>query len=54
VNLCVLAYPRVTLGGQSFLLFDLLAGAATIGLAVITLRSAAQVTKRLYDEERLP
>jgi len=54
VNLCVLVYPRVTLGGQTYLLFDLLAGAATIGLAIVTLRSAAQVTKRLYDEERLP
>ena len=29
------------------------AGLGTAGLAVITLRSAAQVTKRLYDQERL-
>jgi hypothetical protein len=54
VNLVVLAWPRVELGGRSFLVFDLLAGAATLGLAFITLRSAAQVTKRLYDEEPLP
>jgi phosphatidylglycerophosphate synthase len=54
VNLVVLARPRVDLFGRSFLLFDLLAAAATVGLAVITLRSAAQVTKRLYDEEPLP
>jgi len=54
VNLVVMAYPSVSLGGRTFLLFDLIVGGATAGLAVITLRSAAQVTKRLYDEEPLP
>jgi archaetidylinositol phosphate synthase len=53
VNLLVLSYPRVALGGRTFLLFDVLAGSGTAILAVITLRSAAQVTKRLYDQERL-
>jgi archaetidylinositol phosphate synthase len=53
VNLLVLAYPRVALLGHTFLLFDLLAGLGTVALAAITLRSAAQVTKRLYDQERL-
>jgi len=53
VNLLVLGYPRVTLGSRTFLLFDVLAGLGTAGLAVITLRSAAQVTKRLYDLEKL-
>lgn len=53
VNLLVLAYPRVSLFGASYLLFDLLAGAGTVGVALVALRSAAQVTKRLYDLERL-
>jgi phosphatidylglycerophosphate synthase len=53
VNLLVLAYPRVTLMGRSWLLFDLLAAFGAVGLAFVALRSAAQVTKRLYDEERL-
>jgi hypothetical protein len=39
--------------GRSWLLFDLLAAFGTAGLAFVALRSAAQVTKRLYDEERL-
>lgn len=53
INLLVLAYPRVTLLGRSWLLFDLLAGCGAAGVAFVALRSAAQVTKRLYDEERL-
>ena len=53
VNLIVLSYPRVVLFGRTFLLFDLIAGLGAAALAVITLRSAAQVTKRLYDQERL-
>jgi archaetidylinositol phosphate synthase len=53
INLLVLAHPQVTLMGRSWLLFDLLAGFGTVGLAFVALRSAAQVTKRLYDEERL-
>jgi phosphatidylglycerophosphate synthase len=53
VNLLVLSYPRVVVAGRTFLLFDILAGLGTAILAVITLRSAAQVTKRLFDQERL-
>jgi len=53
VNLLALAWPRVTFWGSSVLLFDLLAGLAASGLALTALRSAVQVTKRLYDEERL-
>jgi phosphatidylglycerophosphate synthase len=52
-NLLVLSYPRVVLFGRAYLCFDLLAGLGAAGLTVITLRSAAQVTKRLYDQERL-
>jgi hypothetical protein len=53
VNLTVLVFPKVTLFGTPHLVFDLLAGAATVAVAFVTLRSAAQVTKRLYDLERL-
>ena len=53
VNLLVLFYPRGVFLGRTFLLFDILAGLGTAGLAFITLRSAAQVTKRLFDQERL-
>jgi len=52
-NLAVLRWPRVTLGGRELLLFDVIAGAATLAVAVTALRSVAQVTKRLYDLERL-
>jgi archaetidylinositol phosphate synthase len=53
VNLLALSWPRVTIAGRVLLLFDLLGGLAALGVAAIALRSAAQVTKRLYDEERL-
>jgi len=53
VNLVVLAHPRVQLMDRSWLIFDLLAGFGAVGLGVVTLRSAVQVTKRLYQEERL-
>jgi phosphatidylglycerophosphate synthase len=52
-NLAVLRWPRVSLGGRELLLFDLLCGAAAIAVALTALRSTAQVTKRLYDIERL-
>jgi phosphatidylglycerophosphate synthase len=53
VNLLVLSWPRVTIAGRELLVFDLLGGLAAAGVAMIALRSAAQVTRRLYDEERL-
>jgi archaetidylinositol phosphate synthase len=53
VNLLVLSYPQVVLFGRTFLLFDVLVGSGAAVLALVTLRSAAQVTKRLYDQERL-
>lgn len=52
-NLAVLSSPRVTLAGRELLLFDVIAGAATVAVAVTALRSVTQVTKRLYDLERL-
>jgi phosphatidylglycerophosphate synthase len=53
VNLAVLVRPRLALGGRELLTFDLIALAASVGVAFTALRSAAQVTKRLYEMERL-
>jgi phosphatidylglycerophosphate synthase len=53
VNLAVLRWPRVTLLGREWLLFDLVGLAATVAVAFTALRSTAQVTKRLYDMERV-
>ena len=53
ITLVVLAHPSVTFAGRSFLLFDLIAAAGAAGLAAVTVRSAIQITARLYDEERL-
>ncbi len=53
INLVVLTHPRVVLMGRSWLVFDLLAGFGVVGVSVVALRSAVQVTKRLYQEERL-
>jgi phosphatidylglycerophosphate synthase len=53
VNLAVLRWPRVTLFGRDWLLFDLVGLAATVAVAFTALRSTAQVTKRLYDMERV-
>jgi len=52
-NLLVLAKPRFAWDGREVLVFDVIAVAATVGVAVIALRSTAQVTKRLYEMERL-
>jgi phosphatidylglycerophosphate synthase len=52
-NLLALAWPRVSLAGRSFLIFDLLVGAGGAAVAFVALRSAAQVTARLYRDERL-
>lgn len=53
VNLIVLAKPRFAWDGREFLVFDVIAGFATLGVAFTALRSMAQVTKHLYDLERL-
>jgi len=53
VNVVVLLKPRFTWDGHDVLVFDVIALAATAGVAFTALRSAAQVTKRLYDIERL-
>ena len=47
------ALPRVAWDGGEILLFDAIALLATAGLWVTGLRSFAQVSKRLYDLERL-
>ena len=53
VNLAVLRWPRVELLGREVLLFDVFGVLATVAVAFTALRSTAQVTKRLYDLERL-
>ena len=53
VNLAVLAWPNVTMRGRPMLLFDIVGLLATVGVAITGLRSTAQVTKRLYDLEKL-
>jgi phosphatidylglycerophosphate synthase len=53
VNLAVLRWPYVTLAGERVLLFDVVAAAAAVAVAVTALRSVAQVAKRLYDLERI-
>jgi phosphatidylglycerophosphate synthase len=53
VNLAVLRWPQVELLGREVLLFDVFAALATVAVAFTALRSTAQVTKRLYDLERL-
>lgn len=52
-NLAVLRSPRVSLAGRELLLFDVIGLAATLAVALVALRSVAQVTKRLYDLERI-
>ena len=46
--------PRVTILGQQYLLCDVSAVVAIIGLTVIVITSAIRNTIRLYREERLP
>ena len=53
-NLIVLRIPQVTIGGESYRLFDVAGGLSAIVLAIVTIRSAFQVTRRLYEMERLP
>ncbi|HEY7600694.1 MAG TPA: CDP-alcohol phosphatidyltransferase family protein [Candidatus Limnocylindrales bacterium] len=53
VNLLALCCPRLELAGRSLRLFDLLLGAGVAAVAFVALRSAAQVTGRLYRDERL-
>jgi phosphatidylglycerophosphate synthase len=53
VHLVLLVRPRVSIAGRELLLFDVIALLATIAVWFTALRSAAQVTKRLYELERL-
>jgi phosphatidylglycerophosphate synthase len=53
VNLVVLAKPRFAWDGHEALVFDAIALGATLGVAFTALRSTAQVTRRLYEMERL-
>jgi phosphatidylglycerophosphate synthase len=53
VNLFVLAKSTFSWDGRELLVFDVIAVGATVGVAFTALRSLFQVTKRLYDMERL-
>jgi phosphatidylglycerophosphate synthase len=53
VNLALLEWPAIDLFGRSVLLFDVVGLLATAAVAFTALRSMAQVTKRLYDLEKL-
>jgi phosphatidylglycerophosphate synthase len=53
-NLVVMAAPRLTVAGHSFLVYDLAGVAAAAGLAVTLARAVARSTRRLYELERLP
>jgi phosphatidylglycerophosphate synthase len=52
-NLLVLSRPTFVWDGRTVLVFDVITVGATVGVAFTALRSLAQVTKRLYDLERL-
>jgi len=53
VNLLVLVKPTFGWEGREVLIFDVVAVGGALGVAVTALRSLAQVTRRLYDLERL-
>ena len=53
VNLLVLSWPRFSWDGRGILVFDVIALAAAAAVSIVALRSVGQVTKRLYDLERL-
>ncbi len=53
-NLVALRIPQVTIGGETYRLFDVGGGLSAVVLAIVTIRSAVQVTRRLYEMERLP
>jgi hypothetical protein len=48
-----MAKPRFSWDGHEVLVFDVIALGATMGVAFTALRSTAQVTKRIYEMERL-
>jgi archaetidylinositol phosphate synthase len=54
LNLAVLHVPLVTLAGQAVRVFDVVGGAAAVGLLVATVATAAQTTRALYRLEPLP
>jgi phosphatidylglycerophosphate synthase len=52
-NLLLLVYPRLTLAGRSYALYDLAGALAIAGLAVTLVASTVGSTRRLYQLERL-
>jgi len=52
-NVAVLLSPQVNLLGAEMRLFDVLGAGATVGLVVTLMRSVFQVTRELYELERV-
>ncbi len=52
-NLVLFSKPRVTIAGATYLLCDVGAVVAIIGLGIVTTLSVMRNTARLYDEERI-
>jgi phosphatidylglycerophosphate synthase len=52
-NLILLFKAKVTISGNSYLLFDVGGVVAIIGMVIVAISSAIRNTARLYDEERL-
>jgi hypothetical protein len=53
-NLRLLIKPDVNLAGKTFLLYDVGAVVAIIGMTLMAVFSTIRNTNRLYNEERLP
>jgi archaetidylinositol phosphate synthase len=53
-NLALLAWPRFTLLGREWLLYDVVGAMAIAGLAVVLIVTTARNTRALYELERLP
>jgi len=53
-NLVLLFRPMVTIAGTRYLLYDVGAVVAIVGLGIVVITSVIRNTARLYDEERLP
>jgi hypothetical protein len=53
-NLILLVRTEVTIAGQQYLLCDVGAVVAIIGITIVAIVSAIRNTMRLYNEERLP
>jgi archaetidylinositol phosphate synthase len=53
-NFTILFFPRVSLFGHEFLLFDIGGAIGTVAMMGMAITAAIAHTRRLYNEERLP